>query len=97
MTMCRKIPVWRYTDQQAILAAWGLGLYWGNHQVQDKLGQLISHVKDNGTNPDGFNTRAYTTATAQPLHNDNADIGTLNPFLVFEDCLHVRCSKLHRS
>ena len=38
----------RYTDKQAILAAWGLGLYWGNHQVQDKLGQLISHVKVGG-------------------------------------------------
>lgn len=34
----------RYTDKQAVLAAWGLGLYWGNHQVQDRLGQLISHV-----------------------------------------------------
>lgn len=42
---CRRIPVWRYTDKQAILAAWGLGLYFGNHQIQDKLGQLISHVK----------------------------------------------------
>lgn len=35
----------RYTEEQSILAAWGLGLYWGNHQIQDKLGQLISHVQ----------------------------------------------------
>ena len=50
---CRKIPVLRYTDEQAILAAWGLGLYWGNHQVQDKLGQLVSHVKVGCPEPHG--------------------------------------------
>eukprot|EP00884_Botryococcus_braunii_P012117 jgi/Botrbrau1/20906/Bobra.0135s0037.1 len=72
--LLRGLPVDRWTRRQAVVAYWGIALYWGNVRSQNKKGHIIGHVKN--INHDVLNplTRVYATTLAQPFHIDGADI-----------------------
>ncbi len=72
--VCRGLPVQRYTRAQTIIAYWGIGLYWGKAQSNNKKGHLIGHIKDIGYDPSKPTTRLYATKEAQPWHNDSSDM-----------------------
>ena len=72
--LCRGLPVQRYTREQTISAYWGIGLYWGKAQSNNKKGHLIGHIKDIGYDPSKPTTRLYATKEAQPWHNDSSDM-----------------------
>ncbi|KAL4447780.1 hypothetical protein ABPG75_004999 [Micractinium tetrahymenae] len=72
------VPVDRWSQQQSILAYWGMGLYWGKVRSINKQGHLLGHIKDIGQDPNRPDTRLYATSAAQPIHNDGpADVVTL--------------------
>lgn len=72
------VPVERWTQEQAILAYWGMGLYWGQVRPINKQGHLLGHIKDIGLDPNAPTTRLYATSAPQPIHNDGpADVVTL--------------------
>lgn len=43
--LIKGLPVRKWTRQEAILAYWGLGTYWGHAVSQNGKGHLIGHVK----------------------------------------------------
>lgn len=50
----------------------GLGL--GSLVPQNQRGELLTHVRDTGANPDLPSTRLYTTRAEQDFHTDGADV-----------------------
>jgi hypothetical protein len=65
-------------------AYWGIGLYWGKAQSNNKKGHLIGHIKDIGADPNLPTTRLYATHEAQPWHNDSSDqVGAFPKVFVF--------------
>lgn len=46
--LLRGVPVWRYTRRESLAAYWGIGLYWGKAQPNNKKGHLIGHIKVGG-------------------------------------------------
>ncbi|KAK9809208.1 hypothetical protein WJX72_011434 [[Myrmecia] bisecta] len=73
----RGLPVDRYSIEDAALAFWGLGTYFGAAMSQNKVGHLLGHVRDIGNDPAHPLSRPYTTRLPQPYHNDNSDIVAL--------------------
>lgn len=73
--LLRRLPVERWSREEALVAYWGLGLHWGVPMTQNEKGHLIGHVKDVGIDPENSNpnTRIYMTRAAQPWHVDSAD------------------------
>ncbi|MBT5267121.1 MAG: TauD/TfdA family dioxygenase [Rhodospirillaceae bacterium] len=75
VTVIKGLPVERYTEQDAAMALWGLGLHVGVPQPQDAAGALLHHVRDTGarveTDP---NIRIYQTNGEQSFHNDGGDL-----------------------
>jgi hypothetical protein len=43
--LIKGLPVQKWTREEAILAYWGLGTYWGHAVSQNGKGHLIGHVK----------------------------------------------------
>lgn len=65
--------MWRYSRKETMIAYWGIRLYWGKAQSNNKKGHLIGHIKDIGSDPSLPTTRLYATHEAQPWHNDSSD------------------------
>lgn len=56
------------------LVLWGLGLYVGFPEEQDKQGSLIHEVKDQGVKAnESANVRYFQTRDAIPFHTDGCD------------------------
>ena len=72
--LMRRFPVHRYTNWDACAAFYALGRYMGTCVPQNKIGNVVGHVKDLGGDPKDPLTRLYTTSAAQPYHTDSADI-----------------------
>lgn len=72
--LVRGLPVDRYTDEQAGLAYYGLGLHLGVPVPQNTDGDLLGHVRDTGADPDDPTVRLYKTREPQPFHTDGSDV-----------------------
>jgi hypothetical protein len=72
--LVRGVPVDRYSEDEAALAYWGLGLYLGSAVSQNSAGDLLGHVRDVGADPDDPDVRLYKTRVALSFHTDGADI-----------------------
>ncbi|HYC46411.1 MAG TPA: TauD/TfdA family dioxygenase [Burkholderiales bacterium] len=66
------LPVDRYTQRQAELVFWGIGTHFGAALPQNRKGELIGHVRDEGGDVASGNVRAYQTRVGQSFHTDMA-------------------------
>ena len=72
--LIKGIPVNQWSRRQVAIAYWGIGLFLGRAESNNKKGHLIGHIKDIGHDPSLATTRLYATHEAQPYHNDSSDI-----------------------
>ncbi len=72
--LVRGVPVWRYTEAEAAIVYWGLGLHMGTTVSQNAAGDLLGHVRDTGANPSDPSVRLYKTREPLGFHCDGSDI-----------------------
>jgi hypothetical protein len=72
--LVRGVPVWRYTESEAAIVYWGLGLHMGTAVSQNAAGDLLGHVRDTGASPDDPAVRLYKTREPLGFHCDGSDI-----------------------
>lgn len=75
--LIRGLPVERYTQRQAAIAYWGIGLHVGEAVPQNGKGHVLGHVANLGLNYADPEVRGYQTNARLPYHCDLSDIVTL--------------------
>ncbi|KZR60054.1 TauD/TfdA family dioxygenase [Pseudobacillus badius] len=71
--LLRGLPVEQYTDEQASIIYYGLGLHMGTPVTQNVKGDLLGHVKNIGENKTK-SVRVYETNEHLPYHTDLSDV-----------------------
>lgn len=71
--LLRGLPIERYTDEQASIIYYGLGLHMGIPVTQNAKGDLLGHVK-NIEAKDTKTVRVYETSERLPYHADLSDV-----------------------
>ena len=66
------LRVGQYTQRQAELVFWGIGAHFGSPLPQNRKGELIGHVRDEGGDVASGTVRAYQTRASQSFHTDMA-------------------------
>lgn len=73
--LIRGVPVDRLGEADASLIYWGLGAHLGEAVAQNRMGDMLGHVRAQGrdwkTDP---NARGYQTTQHLPFHTDKADL-----------------------
>ncbi|GMQ85822.1 MAG: TauD/TfdA family dioxygenase [Acidimicrobiia bacterium] len=72
--LIRGLPVDTYTIEQAALAYFGIGAYFGWAIPQNAKGHVLGHVRDIGLDPDNPEHRLYGTRARHLYHTDSCDI-----------------------
>jgi hypothetical protein len=72
--LIRGLPMERYTDEEASIIYWGLGVHMGIPVAQNAKGDLLGHVVDQGLNINDSNVRGYQTNAHLPFHPDGSDV-----------------------
>jgi TfdA family taurine catabolism dioxygenase TauD len=72
--LVRGVPVERYSEEDASLAYWGLGLHLGRAVSQNAAGDLLGHVRDAGLERRDPTLRLYRTREPLGFHCDGSDI-----------------------
>ena len=72
--LIRGMPVDRYTLDDIKAMYWGIGVHMGNPVLQNKKGDLVSHIEDRGDDYSQHNVRLYSTSAAANPHNDPSDV-----------------------
>ena len=72
--LVKGLPVHELSEADVELAYRILGLQLGSPVPQNKKGDLLGHVRDEGDDPTKIGTRLYRTRAAQDFHTDGADI-----------------------
>ena len=72
--LVRRIPVERYSVQQAATMFYGVGAHLGNARMQNAEGHVLGHVRDQNMRSDEPNVRIYQTHERQTFHTDSSDI-----------------------
>ena len=68
------LPVERWTEAQASIFFWSLGLHLGRPGAQNGRGDLLGRVRDEGRAYDDPKVRGYETRAALAFHVDFADV-----------------------
>ena len=71
--LIRGLPIERYTDEEASIIYYGLGLHMGMPVAQNPKGEMLGHVKAVG-DANNKNTRVYQTNNLLPYHTDLSDV-----------------------
>jgi hypothetical protein len=72
LVLLRGLPIYdRYTEEQATLIYWGIGLHMGRLVPQNRKGDLLGHIRDLGRR--GPYERAYATNEDLGFHTDSTD------------------------
>ncbi|RST57285.1 TauD/TfdA family dioxygenase [Siminovitchia terrae] len=71
--LLRGLPIDRYTDEEASIIYYGLGLHMGIPVTQNAKGDLLGHVKNVGA-LDTKKVRVYQTNSHLPYHSDLSDV-----------------------
>ncbi len=69
-----RIPVERYSTQQAATMFYGVGAHLGNARMQNAKGHVLGHVCDLNVRSNDPNVRIYQTKERQTFHTDSTDI-----------------------
>ncbi|MEZ2661521.1 TauD/TfdA family dioxygenase [Aneurinibacillus aneurinilyticus] len=72
--LLRGLSMKRYTDEEASIIYWGLGLHMGIPVTQNAKGDLLGHIKDRGLDFTNTSVRAYQTNVHLPYHTDLSDV-----------------------
>lgn len=72
--LVKGIPVERYSEQDAALLFWGIGLHMGTPVSQNASGDLLGHVRDTGRSIRDPSVRGYQTRVRLPYHTDGSDV-----------------------
>lgn len=72
--LMRGLPLERYTPAETELLFWGMGRYLGNPVSQNKYGDLLGHVRDQGLDPNDPTVRGYQTKRPLSFHTDSSDV-----------------------
>ncbi|WP_223593302.1 TauD/TfdA family dioxygenase [Neobacillus bataviensis] len=73
--LIRGLPMERYTDEEASIIYWGIGLQLGLPIIQSKTGDLLGHIKNVGKDfNDNSKVRGYQTNVHLDYHTDLADV-----------------------
>ena len=70
----RGLPVGRYTDAEAAMIVWGLGLHLGQGVSQNAAGDKLGHVFNQGKDYEALNVRGYQTSHELKFHTDSGDL-----------------------
>jgi hypothetical protein len=69
-----RIPVERYSTQQAATMFYGIGAHLGNARMQNADGHVLGHVRDLDLRSDEPGVRIYQTKERQTFHTDSSDL-----------------------
>ncbi len=72
--LVRRIPVERYSVQQAATMFYGVGAYLGSARMQNAKGHVLGHVCDLNMRSDEPSVRIYQTHERQTFHTDSSDV-----------------------
>jgi hypothetical protein len=72
--LVRGFPVQNYTEDEAAFAYWLIGLQMGKPVPQNRKGEVLGHVRDDGADPNQPGIRLYRTRAKLDFHTDGADI-----------------------
>jgi hypothetical protein len=72
--LIRGLPVDELGDDGSAIAYVALGVHLGVPVSQNAAGDLLGHVRDDGSDPDDPTVRRYRTRLAQPFHVDGSDV-----------------------
>ncbi|MDV6379468.1 TauD/TfdA family dioxygenase [Sporosarcina sp. GW1-11] len=71
--LLRGLPIERYTDEEAAIIYYGIGLHMGTPVSQNVKGDMLGHVRNIGK-LDTKNVRVYETNENLPYHADLSDV-----------------------
>jgi len=69
-----RIPVERYSAQQAATIFYGIGAQIGDARMQNAKGHVLGHVRDLNLRSAEPNVRIYQTNERQTFHTDSSDV-----------------------
>lgn len=72
--LVRGFPAEKYPKDDAAFAYWLMGLQMGRPVPQNRHGDILGHVRDDGADPNKFGIRLYRTRVKLDFHTDGADI-----------------------
>ncbi len=72
--LARGLPVSEMSLEEVSAVYLGLGAHLGTPVAQNSAGELLGHVRDDGSDPDDPTVRRYRTKLPQPFHVDGADL-----------------------
>lgn len=72
--LVRGFPAEKYPKDDAAFAYWLIGLHMGRPVPQNRHGDILGHVRDDGADPNKFGIRLYRTRVKLDFHTDGADI-----------------------
>jgi Taurine catabolism dioxygenase TauD, TfdA family len=72
--LVRGFPVEELGEDGSAMAYLAIGLRLGVPVSQNAAGDLLGHVRDDGSDPDDPTVRRYRTRLAQPFHVDGSDV-----------------------
>jgi hypothetical protein len=72
--LARALPVDELGEERASIAYVVLGVHLGVPVSQNANGDLLGHVRDDGSGPGDPTVRRYRTRLAQPFHVDGSDV-----------------------
>lgn len=70
----RGFPAEDYSEAEAAFAYWLIGLHMGRPVPQNRKGEVLGHVRDDGADPKQPGIRLYRTRAKLDFHTDGADI-----------------------
>ncbi len=72
--LLRRLPVERYTVEQAAIMFYGVGAHLGSARMQNAKGHVLGHVRDLDMHSDAPDVRIYQTNERQTFHTDSSDV-----------------------
>jgi len=77
MCLVKGLPTDRWTESEARLAYWGMGMVMGTARTQNRASQFIADVRDEGGTYKTKNSRGYNTNASLDFHCDSCDVVAL--------------------
>lgn len=77
MCLLKGLPSDRWTEDEARLAYWGMGIHMGTARTQNRASQFVVDVRNEGGTYQAKNGRGYNTSASLDFHCDSCDVVAL--------------------
>ena len=77
MCLVKGLPTDRWSEDEARLAYWGMGMHMGTARTQNKASAFMADVRDEGGSYQAKNGRGYNTNASLDFHCDSCDVVAL--------------------